>query len=767
MLSFFIHTVSEAQVDESDEDRTLAPYFIVLTDDPTIDQLPLKSTKGDVHISGVIANVQVTQVYKNNGLRPIEAIYVFPLSTNAAVYAMRMFIGDVMIEAEIKEKEEARQEYEEAKEEGKSASLLEQNRPNVFQMNVANIMPGDEITVELNYVETLVPENGVYEFNYPAVVGPRYSEKKVSETDGTESWIETPYQHEGEEALYEFDVNTHINSGVPLQSIESPSHNINIVHENETSADITLTTTEGAGLKDYRLRFSLRGNEIQTGVLLYEGEEENFFLAIVEPPETITEAQIPPREYLFVLDISGSMYGFPLDTAKTFLLQLLQELRPTDVFNVMSFAGSSWVMFENSMPAVSENIEYALEQIYRLQGGGSTQILQALQRIFDLPLYSKNLARSTVVITDGYVVVEYEVFDEIREHLDETNVFAAGIGSSPNRYIIEGMAHVGLGEPFFISKPEEVDETIERYKNYIKEPLLTHINVEFDGFNAYDVEPVAIPDVFAQRPVVIYGKYEGEPNGSIILTGHTADGEYRNEISITPDLVDETNSALRYLWARKRIQLLGDYVNLTEYALTYYLQAAELKESLTQLGLKYNLLTEYTSFIAVYHEVRYEDGEPVVVEQPLPLPEGVEDSALPSPAPSPTPAPGHQSVPVNDWFLHDDDGDGMIDEAANPATIQGNVLEIIDLTHFRIVIDGIEQIVQLKGIEIADVNSLAIQSALNYLKRLLVGQTILLRNAEKTAKQFDGQPLIRADILIDGINIVSHLQPYKVFVKTP
>ena len=279
---FFDISVS-AQTNESIEDRTLAPYFVVLTDDPTIDQLPLQSTQADINIAGVIANVRVTQIYKNDGERSIEAIYIFPLSTNAAVYAMRMMIGDILIEAQIKEREEARSEYEEAKEEGKSATLLEQNRPNVFQMNVANIMPGDNVTVELDYVELLVPEEGVYEFIYPAVVGPRYSEMKISEVDQSEYWVEAPYQHQGEEALYDFNVNAHINSGVPLQSIESPSHDVLVTQLSETESDIALTTTERAGLKDYLLRYNLRGNEIQSGTLFYEGEDENFFLVMIEP----------------------------------------------------------------------------------------------------------------------------------------------------------------------------------------------------------------------------------------------------------------------------------------------------------------------------------------------------------------------------------------------------------------------------------------------------------------------------------------------------
>ena len=181
------------------EDRTLSPYFFVKSDNPQVDQLPLKSTSARVHIAGVIADVLVTQVYKNEGREPLEAVYVFPASTRAAVYGMKMTIGKRVIEARIKKRDEARREYEQARDQGKTASLLEQQRPNVFQMNVANILPGDEIKVELKYTELLVPTDRVYEFVYPTVVGPRYSNQPEATASASEHWVKNPYPPSGGE----------------------------------------------------------------------------------------------------------------------------------------------------------------------------------------------------------------------------------------------------------------------------------------------------------------------------------------------------------------------------------------------------------------------------------------------------------------------------------------------------------------------------------------------------------------------------------------
>ena len=324
---------------ETSEDKTLSPYFLVKSEDPNVDQLPLKSTGADVNIAGVIADVKVTQVYKNEGKQAIEAIYVFPASSKASVYGMKMTIGERTIIAKIQEKEKARQEYEQAKQEGKSASLLEQQRPNVFQMNVANIMPGDLIKVELNYTELLVPTDGVYEFAYPTVVGPRYSNKQEASAAPSEKWVKNPYLHQGEAPPYEFDISTKISASIPIQDVTCTSHKVNVGYESPAIASIKLDPSEKTGgNRDYILKYRLTGGQIESGILLYQGEKENFFLLMMQPPKKVANEQIPAREYIFIVDISGSMHGFPLDISKTLLKNLIGGLKPDDTFNVMLFA---------------------------------------------------------------------------------------------------------------------------------------------------------------------------------------------------------------------------------------------------------------------------------------------------------------------------------------------------------------------------------------------------------------------------------------------
>jgi Ca-activated chloride channel family protein len=616
-LSFILSVQAQPEVSDN---KTLSPYFWVKSDDPGVEQLPLKSTGADVSIAGVIADVKVMQVYQNTGKQAIEAIYVFPASTRASVYGMKMTIGERTIIARIQEKEKARQEYEQAKQEGKSASLLEQQRPNVFQMNVANIMPGDLIRVELSYTELLIPTEGVYEFAYPTVVGPRYSNKPEASTTSSESWVKNPYLHQGEAPPYTFDITTRISAGIPIQEVICASHKVNVAYDGPAAANIQLDPTEKTGgNRDYILKYRLAGGQIQSGLLLYPGEKENFFLLMMQPPGKVLPAMIPAREYIFIVDISGSMHGFPLDISKNLLKSLISGLKPTDTFNVLLFAGSSAMLSEKSMPADPANIARAIQVIDHQSGGGGTELLPALKRALALAGDEKR-SRTIVIATDGYVDVEKDAFQVIRDNLGRANMFAFGIGTSVNRFLIEGIARAGMGEAFVITGPTDAESKAEKFKKYIQSPVLTKVKTDFEGFQAYDVEPPALPDVLAERPVILFGKWKGDPKGVIRLSGISGDRPYTASIDAGSAKPTAANSAIRYLWARHRIAVLSDYQKLSS-------DDTRVKE-ITRLGLEYNLLTEYTSFVAIDSLVRNVDGKSTTIQQPLPLPQGVSDLAV-------------------------------------------------------------------------------------------------------------------------------------------
>jgi Ca-activated chloride channel homolog len=623
------------------EDKTLSPYFMIGNDSVSLEQFPLREALGEVNIAGNIANVTVSQVYENKGKRAIEATYVFPASTRAAVYALQFTIGDRTVVAKIREKEQARYEYQQAINEGRTAGLLEQHRPNVFQMTLGNIMPGDVIRVELKYTELLIPEKGIYEFIYPTVVGPRYSNPAHGQTG--EQWTANPYLQQGNPATYGFDIRTKISTAWPLKEIRCSSHDVNINYSNRNEAVISLKNggTEG-GNRDYVLKYRLAGEELEAGVLLFRGEKENYFMAMVEGPVQARIDQIPPREYIFIVDVSGSMHGFPLDISKKLMKDLISGLRPADKFNVILFAGVASQWAEKSKSANEQNINEAIAFISKQQGGGGTELISALKTALAIPV-SEGYARTFVIATDGYVSVEKQAFALINESLNKANFFAFGIGSSVNRYIIEGLAKVGRGLPFVILDQGSAAKTADRFRAYISSPVLSQVKVRFEGLDAYDVEPLSIADVFAGRPVCIIGKFRGEPKGKLILEGFAGSGAYRKELPLEQAQLSAGNAALPYLWARERISRLDDYS-----------EGDANKSEVTELGLNYNLLTRYTSFVAIDSEIRNTEGQPIPVVQPLPLPQGVSNMALNGATTygwtSPT-SPGVQGVQIQSYSL--------------------------------------------------------------------------------------------------------------------
>ncbi len=620
LLSILFIGFFQTAIAQPEDNANSAPYFQVGTEGVSLEDFPLLSTKADVNITGPIADVTVTQTYHNGGNVPIEAIYVFPAATRSAVYAMTMKIGDRIIRADIQEKKEARKNYEIAKSEGKRASLLEQHRPNVFQMNVGNIMPGDFIEVELKYNEFIIPENKIYNFVYPTVVGPRFNDPNHQEPSA--KFVSNPYGKEGADPSYNFDINIRLNAGMKLQESLSPTHQVDITYTGANTALIQLKPEDKMrGNKDFIFSYKLANNQISQGTFLYNHGDEQFFLTMLEPPARTIEEEIPAREYIFVMDVSGSMYGFPIDVSKNLLKKLIASLKPTDKFNVVQFAGGSKLMSSKSLLANTANLKKANTFIDQPQGGGGTSLLPALEKAMSLPRLQEGLSRSIVVVTDGYVHVERQAFELIANNLNKSNLFAFGIGSGVNRHLIEGMAHAGQGESFIVTEEKYAHREAERFRKYIQSPLLTNIEVSFDDFEAYDVSPASLPDLLADRPIYLFGKYKGSSDGGIIIKGYQGNKVYEENISISRAMLDDKNSPIRYLWAREKIRWLDDLNSLS--------QTEEDVAKVTELGLKYNLLTKHTSFVAIEETPVLANGDKTqTVKQVLPLPEGVSNYAV-------------------------------------------------------------------------------------------------------------------------------------------
>ncbi len=308
------------------------------------------------------------------------------------------------------------------------------------------------------------------------------------------------------------------------------------------------------------------------------------------------------------------MNGYPLDTAKELIRTMVSNLQSTDSFNLFLFSDIVSEMSLESVAATEENVDCAMKLIDMQEGGGGTELAEALACALDTPKKS-GMARNVVVITDGYIYDEEEVFGKINENLDNTSFFSFGIGSSVNRSLMEGIAGTGMGESFVVTEEEKAEETAEKFRTYIEAPVLTDIQVSFEGFDVHDTVPAAVPTLFAEKPVVLFGKWSGEPSGTVKITGKTGTKDFVQEIDVSQTVPSEENGAIQYLWARKKVDMLTAY--------GYAGEDENTKEAITSIGLDYSMVTPYTSFVAVLDTIRNPEGDSMDVDQPSPLPQGV------------------------------------------------------------------------------------------------------------------------------------------------
>ncbi|HKS26369.1 MAG TPA: VIT and VWA domain-containing protein [Pyrinomonadaceae bacterium] len=594
---------------------------------------PLKRTNVKAEISGFLSRVRVTQEFENPFKEKIEAVYTFPLPQAAAVDDMTMQVGDRTVRGRILRREEAQAVYEAAKTNGQVASLLDQERPNIFTQSVANIMPGEKVTVEISYVETLKYEDGTYEFTFPMVVGPRYIPGAATGRQGTgtspdtnkvpdASRITPPVMPEGMRAGHDISLEVMLDAGVSLDGITSKSHEIDVDRRSASSALVRLKNRTEIPNRDFTLRYDVAGKLMSDAVLTHRGGRGGFFTMILQPPERVSAEDVTPKELVFVLDTSGSMNGFPIEKAKETMKLALDSLYPQDTFNLITFAGDTHVLFEKPVPATPENMRKAQAFLASRTGGGGTEMMKAIRTALD-PSDAQNHVRIVCFMTDGYVGNDMEIIGEVQKH-PNARVFAFGIGSSVNRYLLDKMAEEGRGEVEYVSLNEDGSRAARRFHERVRNPLLTDISVDWAGLPVADVYPKRIPDLFGAKPVMVTGRYTGHASGTVKLRGKINGREVVREIPVNLPEADSNHDVLATLWARTRIDDLmsKDYNGAQQGAMKDGLQ-----ETITQLGLEYRLMTQFTSFVAVEEVVVTDGGQPRRVEVPVELPAGVSNNA--------------------------------------------------------------------------------------------------------------------------------------------
>ena len=594
-----------------------------------IAECPLKHTDVKAEISGFLARVLVTQEFVNPFKDKIEAVYTFPLPQNAAVDDLLMRVGERTVRGQIRRREEARAVYEAARNAGQVASLLDQERPNIFTQSVANIMPGEKILITISYVETLKYEDGAYEFVFPMVVGPRYTPGNptgkqgggfANDTDRVPdaSRITPKPVVPGIRAGHDIAIDVQLDAGVSIENVSSVLHEIDRETLTAHSSAVRLKSKNEIPNRDFILRYEVAGGKIDDALMTHRGKNGGFFTFILQPPDRVQATDVTPKEIVFVLDTSGSMSGFPIEKAKECMKLALDNLYPQDTFNLITFAGDTHILFDKPMPATSENLQRAQAFLTSRAGGGGTEMMKAIRAALD-PSDKQNHIRIVCFMTDGYVGNDMEIISEVQKH-PNARVFSFGIGSSVNRFLLDKMAEHGRGEVEYVTLQDDGSAAARRFHERVRNPLLTDISIDWAGLPVADVYPKRIPDLFSARPVVLSGRYTGAASGKVVLRGKLAGQDFVKEVAVNLPEQETHHDVLAKLWARTRIEdlMAQDYVGAQRGVLR-----GDLQEAVTQLGLEYRLMTQYTSFVAVEEMIVTDGGVPRRVEVPVEMPAGV------------------------------------------------------------------------------------------------------------------------------------------------
>lgn len=623
------------------EDKVTQGALRIRRKDGSIVECPLKHTDVDTRITGFIARVKVTQTFHNPLDEKIEAVYVFPLPHKAAVDGMTMIMPDRRVIGIIQRREVAREIYEEALQHGRTAALLEQERPNIFTQSVGNIPPGQQIKIEITYLDVLAYDMGVYTFHFPMVVGPRFIPGGPSsnppalpaELQGATSGVAPPTDRvpdanritppvlkPGMRNGHDIALAVTMDAGVPVQDLKVINHKADLEKTGASTALVKLDPADSIPNKDFELRYKVTGKKPEMAVLSHtDGYGVGYFMLMIQPKEDEKLSKAPPREIYFVIDVSGSMRGKPTEQVKRAMKHFFRLCKSEDTMQVVTFSGRAEQLFEKAVPIDDRHIERALDFTQGIKAGGGTYMLQGIKKVMDAPADPKRV-RIAVMLTDGYIGNEAEIIAEVgRRCGDQIRFWCLGVGNSVNRFLLDGVAKQGGGMSKVLSLKEDPAETVQGIMERIHRAQLANISIDWGSAPVYGTYPARIPELWAGRPVILFGRYEEGTRAGIRISG-TVEGEPADwPLAVDFPKNQPENLVLGKIWARHKIEDLMHQ--------TYYAGSPYVKEEVTRIALDHRLMSQYTSFIAIderdlpaAQERRARPPRRMLV--PVPLPEG-------------------------------------------------------------------------------------------------------------------------------------------------
>lgn len=560
---------------------------------------PLEKTTLSGTITAGVAELKLEQRFSNSYDEAIEAVYVFPLGARAAVHDYEFVIGDHRVRGKIDTKAKARSTYEAARDRGQTAGLVEQERPNLFVQHLANIPPGQTVTVRLSIAELLEPEDGAFEFVFPMVVGPRYQPKASPAL---------PWSPRTTAAGPTVDIDLLVDTTVPTTSLSSPSHAIATKTLDRFRSSVTVKNARPDA--DFVLRFSGAAAKTGAGLVTHRLGDDGYFMLLLQPKASPRANELSPREVVFIIDTSCSMDGEPLAQTKLVAEAILGTLAPTDTFSLITFADGSSRLSPTPLPASKSNLERARRWLSALSASGGTELASGITA--GLEAHPTEGLRAIYLMTDGFVSNDDEIITLVRRTAGFNRLYPVGIGSAPNRALLGSLGEVGRGFTRYVSSSTEARAVADELVDKSTQPYLTDISIDWKGLDVSQLEPPVVPDLHAGQPLLIAGRYHS-PGRELITISGTLSGK---RVSLPMEVVLDERSdrpALATLWARRRIARL----ELDD-------ERGEQEGAITDLGLGHHLLTKYTSFVAVDERTApLLARAPRRVDQPLLVPRGM------------------------------------------------------------------------------------------------------------------------------------------------
>ena len=566
--------------------------------------------------------MEVSQQFQNPYSGKIEAVYVFPLPQDAAITEFVMTIGDRRIRGIIRERKEAEELYKAAKRQGYVASLLTEERPNIFTQTIANIEPGKEILVNLKYFHTLAYVDGWYEFVFPMLVGPRFNPPGMTKGIGavtrgnsgaSQQTTEVQYLNPGERSSHDIGLMLDIDAGVPIEEFDCKTHQITLKSPSPNRLLVSLAPADNLPNRDFILRYRIAGEQIKSSLTTYRDARGGYFSLVLYPPAEVESLPRQPLELVFVIDCSGSMNGRPIEQAKAAVQRALQLLQPEDSFQLITFSMRASQFGQHPLAATPENIGVVSSYLASLNGEGGTMMIEGIKAALDFPHDPERL-RFVCFLTDGYIGNEAEILGAAHDRLGASRIFSFGIGSSVNRYLIEKLGKVGHGAVAFLGPQDEAAQIMEDFFKRISHPALTDLTIDWGRMNPLEIYPKDIPDLFVGRPMVLTGRFSGSSNEPIRVKGNAAGTSIELTMPSSRESA-ERPAALPNIWATMKIAELAEQAT--------YAPSLRLPAQIRQVALDYGLMSYFTAFIAVDASARTAGEEATTVPVTVPVPEGI------------------------------------------------------------------------------------------------------------------------------------------------